>query len=80
MSNHKELTQNNSNSNHGEKILERKGNRWLLVFYDSMLYLLCWLVFFILHPSMKQMLPAATNAVYLLLGYSLFFGLSFAFM
>ena len=79
MSNHKELTQNNSNSNHGEKILERKGNRWLLVFYDSMLYLLCWLVFFILHPSMKQMLPAATNAVYLLLGYALFFGLRFAF-
>lgn len=79
MSNHKELTQNNSNSNYGEKILERKGNRWLLVFYDSMLYLLCWLVFFILHPSMKQMLPAATNAVYLLLGYALFFGLRFAF-
>ena len=79
MSNHKELTQNNSNSNYGEKILERKGNRWLLVFYDSMLFLLCWLVFFILHPSMKQVLPAATNAVYLLLGYALFFGLRFAF-
>ena len=79
MSNHKELTQNNSNSNYGEKILERKGNRWLLVFYDSMLFLLCWLVFFILHPSMKQVLPTATNAVYLLLGYALFFGLRFAF-
>ena len=79
MSDHKEMTQSDSNNNHNEKTLERNGNRWLLVFYDSMLYLLCWLVFFILHPSMKNMLPAATNIAYLLLGYVLFFVLRFLF-
>lgn len=76
MSNEEKLTQNNLVNNDNEK-MERKGNRWLMVFYDSVLYLLCWLVFFVLHPSMKQMLPAATNGVYLLVGYVLFFGFRF---
>ena len=79
MSNDKELAQNNSKNNNSEIILERKGNRWLMVFYDTMLYFLCWLVFFILHPSMKKMLPAATNCAYLISGYILFFGFRFLF-
>ena len=78
MGNEENLTQNNLVNNNHEK-MERNGNRWLMVFYDSALYLLCWVVFFVLHPSMKQMLPVRTNIIYLLFGYALFFGFRFLF-
>lgn len=56
---------------------ERSRTRWLMVFYDSLLYVLCWLVVFVLHPSMAEALPPATICLYALAGYVLFFGFRF---
>lgn len=56
---------------------ERKRTRWLMVVYDTILYLLCWLAVFILHPSMAEMPPLSVSARYLLIGYVLFFGFRF---
>ncbi len=68
---------NDKNSGHIGDALERKSIRWLLVTYDSIVFFLCWLVFFVLHPSMKQMPPVSTSVVYLLVGYVSFFGMRF---
>ena len=57
--------------------MERKSNRWLLVAYDSIVYLACWLIFFVMHLSMKHMPPVATRAAYLAVGYVAFFGMRF---
>ncbi len=67
---------NNGNLNHKE-IDERSNIRWTMVFYDSLFYLFCWFVVFVLHPSISQALPAATNLFYFLVGYILFFGFRF---
>ena len=56
---------------------ERKTVRWLMAVYDTLYYLLCWLVVFVLHPSMKVMLPVNTVTFYLVAGYVLFFGFRF---
>ena len=57
---------------------ERKNIRWLMAIYDTLYYLLCWLIVFVLHPSMKEMLPVPTVCFYLVAGYVLFFGFRFA--
>jgi len=56
---------------------ERKTVRWLMAVYDTLFYIACWLVVFILHPSMKNMLPVKTVTFYLIAGYVLFFGARF---
>ena len=58
-----------------EAKLERETVRWLMVIYDSLLYLACWFVVFILHPSMAHMPPMSTSCLYLAAGFVLFFGL-----
>ncbi len=58
---------------------QRLTNRWMLVFYDTLIYILCWFIIFILHPSMPQMLPVNTTVFYLFAGYALFFGARFLF-
>ena len=53
---------------------ERDGIRWLMVVYDSVFYILCWLAVFTLLPFGKSSLPLHISAVYLVAGYILFFG------
>lgn len=62
--------------NHKETT-ERNTVRWLMAIYDTLFYLLCWLAVFVLHPSMKVMLPVSTVCFYLIAGYVLFFGFRF---
>ncbi len=52
---------------------ERENIRWMMVFYDSIFYILCAVAVFVFHPSMETMLPAATIWLYVILGYVLFF-------
>ena len=59
--------------NHTEK-QERKGIRWLMMVYDTLIYLCCWGIIFVLHPSINTMPPFSTTGVYLVAGYVLFFG------
>ncbi len=58
---------------------ERKTVRWMMVFYDTMLFLACWLAVFVLHPSAKTPFPQNTVRLYLAAAYVLFFGLRFVF-
>ena len=63
----------------GETIsLERENIRWLMVFYDTLLYLFCWIVIFVIHPSMAVMPPMSMAGLYLLVGYLAIFGLRMA--
>ena len=59
-------------------ITERNTVRWLMAIYDTIFYVVCWLCVFVLHPSMKAMLPVSTVCFYLIAGYVLFFGFRFA--
>ena len=60
----------------GEKIcLERDKTRWLMVFYDTLIYLFCWIAVFVIHPSMAVMPPMSMAAMYLVVGYLAIFGL-----
>ncbi len=75
------------NSNSSEKysqnrfseaeMAERDSNRWLIVFYDSVLYLFCWIMFFVAHISVKRPFPLGTTIFYLVLGALVFFGIHF---
>ena len=56
----------------GEEIIERCATRWMMVAYDAFFYLLCWLGFFVLQPSVTQQLPGSTAYIYLLVGGGLF--------
>lgn len=61
------------------KLKERRKDRWLMVFYDSLVYLLCWLAIFVVRPLA---IGGETDLfAYLLLaaGYVLFFGFRFVF-
>lgn len=57
--------------------IERLGNRWLMVFYDTILYTVCWWIIFILHPSMPQKPELQVAGIYWAIGYVLFFGFRF---
>lgn len=58
----------------GGEAAERSGIRWLMVLYDSILYLCCWIAIFVIHPSMEEIPPRGTMYFYLFFGYFLFFG------
>ncbi len=60
------------------QIKERKTIRWMMVFYDTLVFLVCWLAVFVLHPSAKTPFPQDTVLLYLVSGYVLFFGFRFA--
>lgn len=57
----------------------REKIRWMMVFYDSIVYLICGLTIFLLHPSMQVPVPYLTACFYLTIGYILFFGFRFIF-
>ena len=65
--------------NHTKKgknnVTERKGIRWMLVFYDTVLYVLCWIAVFIVRPAFVNRVSTETALIYLAVGYVLFFGL-----
>lgn len=65
-----------STNQQGKKV-ERETNRWMLMFYDTLVYIVCWLAIFVLHPSMKNSLAERVVYFYLAVGYVLFFGLRF---
>ena len=56
---------------------ERKSIRWLMVIYDSLLYLICWFAVYVLQPSLTKPLLPSTVYLYLTAGYVLFFGFRF---
>ena len=56
---------------------ERGAVRWLMVVYDSLLYLVCWFAVYVLQPSLTTPLPPLTVCLYLVVGYILFFGFRF---
>ena len=59
------------------EIAERRGIRWLMVFYDTIIYLVCWLTIFVMHLSMTEMPLFQTTFLYFTVGYILFFGFRF---
>ena len=62
----------------GETVcLERENIRWLLVFYDTLIYLLCWAGVFVLYPSIAVMPPLDMASLYLAVGYVSIFGMRF---
>ena len=63
----------------GETVsLEREKIRWLMVFYDTLIYFLCWLIVFVVHPSMDAMPPMSLTCLYLVVGYVAIFGIRMA--
>ncbi len=58
--------------------IERVHTRWLMVLYDTFLYVFCWLALFLFSPLSKA-LSSSAMALYTLSGYVFFFGLRFAF-
>ncbi len=56
------------------RMMERETNRWMLMIYDTLAYLLCWFVIFVLHPSIRIVPTQETMRFYLVAGYVLFFG------
>ena len=62
----------------GAEMADRSRNRWLLMFYDSILYLFCWLVIFIVRPLWGAIIPGTALYPYMGIGYVLFFGLRLA--
>ena len=54
---------------------ERASIRWMMAFYDTVVYILCWWAFLVLHPSVKEGIPMTSALVYLAIGYVLFFGM-----
>lgn len=53
--------------------IERKGIRWMLVFYDTILYLICWFLFFCVSPSVDGEIHQGTQILYCVAGYAFFF-------
>ncbi len=68
---------NIGNANNLEQI-ERKKIRWLMVLYDVLLYVICWVALHIFSPIM-QGLSAAANTLYIVAGFLFFFGFRFVF-
>ena len=59
----------------GTEVIVRKKVRWMMVFYDAVLYLLCWLGTFLLQPILGGKIPAATIYLQLGVGAVLYLGL-----
>ena len=60
------------------EIFERSSIRWLMVVYDTILYLLCWLAILVLDSSSLEKLSWTRAGLYFIAGYMLFFGFRMA--
>ena len=58
---------------------ERQKNRWMMVLYDSILYVLCCVFGLVLRVSTSETLPLHIILFYAAAGYILFFGFRFVF-
>ena len=58
---------------------ERQNIRWLMVFYDTLVYILCWLAVMVVQPSITDPVPMSTCWIYFGIGYASLFGLRFIF-
>lgn len=56
----------------GKQITERATLRLMLLFYDTLLYLLCWWAVFVVQPSIGMKIPLNAAGVYFTVGYVLF--------
>ena len=56
--------------------VERQNVRWAMVFYDTLVYFLCWLLVFVLQPSVRDSntINMQTAEIYFWVGYVFFFG------
>ncbi len=52
---------------------ERASVRWMLLFYDTLLYVLCWWAVFVIQPSMGDKISLGAAGIYFAVGYVLFF-------
>lgn len=69
---------NELTSSQGAQMIERGSNRWLMVVYDTILYIVCWWLTYVLQPYLVSKSTLGMLAPYMVLGYGLFFGLRFA--
>ena len=61
-----------------EQMGERENIRWLMAVYDTIIYIVCWLVIFNVQRLFGGVkLPAAALKPYVAIGYILFFGFRF---
>lgn len=58
----------------GTEVIERKKVRWMMVFYDAVLYLLCWLGTFFLQMILDKKIPVAASWLQFGAGAVLYFG------
>lgn len=58
---------------------EREKNRWMMVLYDTVLYVLCCVFALVLRVSTPDALPWHIISFYAVVGYLLFFGFRFVF-
>ena len=61
------------------QLLERDKIRWLMVVYDSILYLICWSIILTIRPLFGARLALSVFVPYIGVGYITFFGFRFAF-
>ena len=61
----------------GGQQIERERIRWLMVIYDTALYLLCWLMILSIRPLFGVRLPVSVFTPYIPVGYVTFFGFRF---
>ncbi len=56
--------------------VERSNIRWAMVFYDTLVYILCWWVLFVVQPSVRpsNTINMETAKIYFWIGYVFFFG------
>lgn len=55
------------------KLTERNRVRWLMVFYDTLLYALCWWAVLVVQPSIKNTISLGDSLIYFGVGYAFFF-------
>lgn len=53
---------------------ERSSIRWMMVFYDTIIYVMCWLALIIVHPWIKNFTTVSAIMIYVAVGYVIFFG------
>lgn len=59
--------------NMGKQITERATLRLMLLFYDTLLYMICWWAVFVVQPSIGMKIPLNAAGIYFTVGYVLFF-------